>query len=79
MDGNKLTGETTSTMMGKSTLQDGKVDGDELSFTIVGKIQDNELKLNYKGKVAGNEIHFTSQIAGGGGGQTIEWHAKKVQ
>src|SRR5260370_10373196 len=67
VDGNKLTGETTSTMMGKSTLQDGKVDGDDLSFTIVGKIQDNELKLNYKGKVAGNEIHFTSQISGAGG------------
>src|ERR1700692_3285641 len=62
VDGNKLTGETTSTMMGKSTITDGKVDGDNLSFTITGKIQDNEMKLNYKGKVTGDEIHFTAEM-----------------
>jgi hypothetical protein len=78
VDGSKLTGETTSTMMGKSSITDGKVDGDNVSFTIVGKIQDNEMKLNYKGKVTGKEIHFTSEIEGGGGGQKIEWHGKKM-
>jgi hypothetical protein len=77
VDGNKLTGETTSTMMGKSTITDGKVDGDNLSFTITVKFQDNEMKLNYKGKVTGNEIHFTTEMADGGG-QTLEWHGKKV-
>ena len=79
VDGNKLTGETTSSMVGKSTIADGKVDGDNLSFTITAKIQDNELKLNYKGKVSGDEIHLTSEIAGDGGGQAIEWHGKRVQ
>ena len=78
VDGNKLTGETTSSMMGKSAITDGKVDGDNLSFTITGKIQDNEIKLNYTGKVTGNEIHFKTEIAGGGG-QTLEWQGKKVQ
>jgi hypothetical protein len=77
VDGSKLTGETTSSMAGKSTITDGKVDGDNLSFTITVRIQDNELKLNYKGKVTGNEIHFTTEMAGGGG-QSIEWHGKKV-
>ena len=77
VDGDKLTGETTSSMMGKSTIADGKVEGDNLSFTITVKFQDNEMKLNYKGKVTGNEIHFTSQF-GAGGGQAIEWHGKKV-
>ncbi len=75
-DGNKLTGETTSTMMGKSVITDGKVDGDSLTFTITVKFQDNELKLNYKGKVSGNEIRFTSENAASG--QTIEWQGKKV-
>jgi hypothetical protein len=80
VDGNKLTGETTSQMMGKSTIMDGKVDGDNLSFSITAKFQDNEVKLNYKGKVSGNEIHLTSEMAGGaGGGMTLEWNAKKVQ
>jgi hypothetical protein len=76
VDGDKLTGETTSSMFGKSTIMDGKVDGDNLSFTITIKYQDNEMKLNYKGKVKGDEILFTVESADGG--QIIEWHAKKV-
>jgi len=78
VDGDKLTGETTSSMVGKSTITDGKVDGDSISFTITVKFQDNELKLNYKGKVTGTEIHFTAQMAGGGDAPPIEWHGKKV-
>ncbi len=77
VDGNKLTGETTSSMFGKSTITDGKIDGDNLSFTITVKFQDNEMKLNYKGKVNGNEIKFT--VENPDGGQVIEWVAKKVQ
>ena len=76
VDGNKLTGETTSSMMGKSEITDGKVDGDDLSFTITVKFQDNEMKLSYKGKVNGKEIKFT--VDNPQGGQTIEWNAKKV-
>lgn len=75
-EGSKLTGETTSSLFGKSTITDGKIDGDNLSFTITVKFQDNEMKLNYKGKVNGNEIRFTVENANGG--QTIEWLAKKV-
>src|SRR5215472_14362769 len=66
VDGNKVTGETTSSMMGKSTITDGKVDGDNVTFTITVKFQDNEMKLNYKGKVNGNEIHFTVENPAGG-------------
>ena len=76
VDGNKLTGETTSSVMGKSTIMDGKIDGDNLSFTITVKFQDNEMKLNYKGKVNGDEIKFTAENPNSG--QTLEWHAKKV-
>jgi hypothetical protein len=76
VDGDKLTGETTSSMFGKSTIQDGKVDGDNLSFTVTVKFEDNEIKVNYKGKVSGNEIKFTAEVEGMG--QTIEWVAKKM-
>ena len=78
-EGAKLTGETVSSFLGKSTIDDGKVDGDNLSFTIVAKLQDNEMKLNYKGKVVSNgEIKFTSQAVGNEG-QVIEWTAKRVK
>jgi hypothetical protein len=80
VDGNKLTGETTSQMLGKSTITDGKIDGDNLSFTITATLQGNEVKLSYKGKVSADELTLTSEITGGGGGgQPIEWHGKRVQ
>ena len=77
VDGNKLTGETTSEMLGKSTINDGKIDGDDISFSITANMQGNELKLNYKGKVTGDTITLNAEMAGGGGGQSIEWHLKK--
>jgi hypothetical protein len=78
VDGNKVTGESTSSMMGKSTITDGKVEGDTVTFTLSGKFGDQEVKLNYKGKINGNEITFTSEMAGGGGGGApIQWVAKK--
>jgi len=79
VDGNKLTGETTSSMMGKSTIADGKVDGDSVTFSITVKFQDNEMTLSYKGKVngKGDELKLTSESAQGG--QSIEWNAKRVQ
>jgi hypothetical protein len=77
VDGTKLTGETTSEMLGKSTIADGKVDGDNISFSITASMGGNDLKLNYKGKVTGNEIQLTSEMQGGPGGQSITWHLKK--
>ena len=76
VDGNKLTGETSSSMFGKSVIEDGKVDGDNISFTITVSIQDNEAKLLYKGKVQGDEIKFTVEIPAIN--QTIEYTAKRV-
>src|SRR2546423_1732943 len=76
VDGSKVTGESTSTMMGKSPISEGKIEGDTVSFVLTGKFGDQEVKLNYQGKIAGNEIKFTSEMAGGpGGGQPIQWVA----
>jgi hypothetical protein len=77
VDGTKLTGETVSEMMGKSTIADGKIDGDNISFSITAKFQDNEMKLNYKGKVTGDTIKLNVEFQGGGG-QTIEWTLKRT-
>lgn len=74
-EGTKLTGETVSSFAGKSVIKNGKVEGDNVTFTIDVKIQDNELTLDYKGKISGEEIVFTVDAAG----NTIEWHAKRVK
>jgi hypothetical protein len=76
VEGNKLTGETTSPTFGKSVLENGKVDGDKLSFTVTIKFQDNEMKVNYKGQLSGSELKLTGEIEGAG--MTIEWVAKKI-
>jgi hypothetical protein len=75
-DGAKLTGETTSQMLGKSVINDGKVEGDAISFSINANFQGNEMKVTYKGKITGDTIKLTSEF--GGGGQTIEWTLKKA-
>jgi hypothetical protein len=74
-DGARLTGETTSSMMGKSVIENGKVEGDNVSFTITIKFQDNEMKVNYKGAVTGNDIKLNAEV----GDQTITWVGKRVQ
>jgi hypothetical protein len=76
VDGNKLTGETESNMFGKSTIENGKIDGDNVSFTITVKVQGNEGKANYTGKVDGDQIKFKVEIPEYG--QTVEYTAKRV-
>ena len=66
-DGTKLTGDTVSQMIGKSTIEDGKVEGDAISFTIKANFQGNEMKLHYKGTVSGNEMKLHVETSDGGG------------
>jgi hypothetical protein len=76
VDGSKLTGETTSDRFGKSTIEDGKIDGDNISFTVTINLDGNEAKANYKGKLSGDIIKFTVQVTGLD--QSIEYTAKRV-
>ena len=76
VDGNKLTGETTSSRFGKSTIEDGKVDGDDVSFTLTVNVQGTEGKVIYKGKVDGDTIKFKVEVQAVG--QTLEMTARRV-
>jgi hypothetical protein len=76
VDGDKLTGETSSNLFGKSKIEDGKVEGDNISFTITVNVQGAEGKVNYKGKVEGDQIKFTVEVPAYG--QTLELTAKRV-
>jgi len=78
VEGNKVTGETTSSMLGKSTITDGKIEGDTVTFSITADFGGNEMKIDYKGKIGDDQIKFTSTAAAAGG-QSIEWLAKRVQ
>jgi osmotically-inducible protein OsmY len=76
VDGHKLTGETTSNMFGKSTIEDGQVDGDNVTFSITVNVQGNEGKVTYKGKVEGDTIKFTVEVQSLG--TSLELIAKRV-
>lgn len=66
-EGTKLTGKA----IGKVTdaeattvdIQNGKIDGDEISFLENLKFGEMDLRIEYKGKVAGDEIKFTRKVA----------------
>jgi hypothetical protein len=73
-DGSTLTG-TVATERGENPIQNGKVDGDNISFEQVMNFNGNERHLTYKGTVKGDTIEMTRE--GGRGPQTFT--AKKAQ
>jgi hypothetical protein len=76
-EGSKLTG-TVSGMQGDNPISDGKIDGDNISFTVAVSFNGNDFKLLYKGKVAGDEIKFT-RTREGGDQPPQEFTAKRVK
>src|SRR5262249_7931684 len=54
VEGDKLTG-TVSGRQGDTPIADGKITGDEISFTVTRERQGATIKQLYKGKVAGSQ------------------------
>ena len=71
VDGDKLTGTMTGPQ-GEVSLQEGKVSGDQISFTTTG----GNAKVLFQGTVAGNEIKMTRTREGG---QAREFTLKRAQ
>jgi len=74
VDGDKLTG-TMSTPMGEREISEGKVSGDEISFSMVMSFGGNEVRMLYKGKVEGDQIKFTRQVEGR---EPVEFTARRA-
>jgi hypothetical protein len=76
VEGSKLTGKTVSSFLGESVIEDGKVEGDTVTFTIKARFGDNDMKLDYKGKLSadGKQLKLTVDARG----NTIEWTATRV-
>lgn len=62
LEGDKLTGTATS-QNGKSTITEGKVTGDTITFVENLDYQGNALRVTYTGKLSGDEIKFTRNVA----------------
>jgi hypothetical protein len=79
VEGGKLTGKASFERMGQkgeADLQDGKVNGDEISFVETLDFQGNKVPITYTGNVAGDEIKFTRKV---GDFATEEFVAKRVK
>ena len=64
VEGAALTGTAKSNLIGDSTLADGKVDGNKISFVEKGTYQGMPLQFNYTGELAGDEIRFKRELMG---------------
>jgi enterochelin esterase-like enzyme len=64
-DGTKVTGKSIAELNDQkreAELNEGKVEGDTVTFIEPLKIQDNELRITYTGKISDNEIKFTRKV-----------------
>ena len=51
-------------MGGTSEIQQGKVEGDKVSFVEIFKFEGNEIQITYTGQItSADEIKFTRQVA----------------
>lgn len=70
-EGGKITGTLSMNFGGQPIEQkivDGKLEGDNISFTTVAEFNGNEFRMNYKGTVSGSEMKLTRTREGGQGG-----------
>jgi len=73
VDGSTLTGKIT-TPRGDTDITDGKIDGDNISFTQKLSFNGNDITINYTGKADGDTIKFTRQA---GDRPAVEFTAKR--
>ncbi|MBI2815570.1 MAG: hypothetical protein HYX72_01390 [Acidobacteria bacterium] len=73
--GNSFTGEMITSQGSKEVIKDGKVDGDQIEFTVERKRPTGETAdVPYKGKINGDEVSGTFT---GATGRSVEWTAKR--
>jgi hypothetical protein len=60
-DGNNLTGNIANAR-GEMPISDGKIDGDNISFTQKMTMQGNEMVMKWKGKIEGDSLKLTRSM-----------------
>lgn len=75
-EGSTLTGTMSSFGDRQIPISDGKISGDNLSFTVTIEFNDNKMKFLYTGEVSGDEMRLKSTREGSG--RTTEFTVKKI-
>ena len=81
-DGEKLTGSLTSPgRQGgdpvKTEISDGKVKGEEISFSVTREVNSNKMTTKYSGKVSADTIKGKAESERNGQTQSRDWEAKR--
>ena len=75
VDGEKLTGSMTGAQ-GELPLQEGKVSGNQLSFSTTIDAGGNSIKILYKGTLSGDQLKMSREREGSG--QALEFTLKRA-
>jgi hypothetical protein len=75
VEGDKLSGSVILASGNSYAIEDGSINGDDLSFHITVKMG-RDTRLIYTGKLAGEEIKFTREMEGIG--HRVEFTARRL-
>jgi hypothetical protein len=73
----KLTGTITGRNNAETAIEDGKVEGDDVSFTVTREFQGNKVVQKYKGTLKDDKITGKIESERNGEKQSRDWEAKK--
>jgi len=76
-DGEKLTGTVTGRNNQEIEIKDGKVSGDEVTFTVTRERNGQTFTQKYKGKATADTIEGKIEFERNGETQMRDWKAKK--
>jgi hypothetical protein len=80
-EGEKLTGKlgapTRDGEMRETEIQDGKIKGEDISFTVVREFNGNKMTSKYSGKLSGDSIKGKVEVERNGENQSRDWIAKR--
>ena len=63
-DGEKLTGSTSTADLAETQIKDGKIDGNNISFTVTIDFAGMPFMLSYKGVVSADQIKMSAEVFG---------------
>jgi len=64
-DGSTLSGTMTGGRGREVQISDGKVDGNNVSFTVVRQFRGNQMSIKYTGVISGDEMKLTIETGRG--------------
>jgi len=81
-EGDKLTGKVSSPGRNggepvETEIKDGKITGDEISFSVTREFNGNSMTTKYSGKVSADSIKGKTTFTRNGEDQSRDWEAKK--